>query len=83
MTTQQQWNPRYVAYAVAHGRSPEDMLAHDRSAWPGGVMAGFMLWMSDRWQEWRSLHGYGTYDVLFDADHASFDEMIGVSTSDG
>lgn len=44
----EEWNPIYVAYAKAHGRSPEAMLAHDRERWPGGAMAGFMIWNSKR-----------------------------------
>lgn len=41
-----EWNPRYIAYAEAHGRSPEEQLAADRVAYPGGCMAGFILWCS-------------------------------------
>lgn len=44
-------NPRYIAYATAHGRSPVDQLAHDRITWPGGSMCGFMLWIRERLQE--------------------------------
>lgn len=39
-------NPRYAAYARAHGRTPEAMLEHDRAEFPGGCMAGFIAWMS-------------------------------------
>lgn len=38
-------NPRYLQYARAHGRSGEEQLAHDKEAWPGGAMCGFILWM--------------------------------------
>lgn len=41
-----EWNPRYVAYARAHGLSPEGMKARDQIEWPGGVMCGFILWNS-------------------------------------
>jgi len=48
-------NPRYVAYAQAHGKTPVKMLAHDRAAWPGGCMCGFILWMAEQkrafWKE--------------------------------
>lgn len=48
-------NPRYVAYAAAHGRTTDEMLAHDRDAFPGGRMAGFMIWLGRAWQAagWR------------------------------
>lgn len=35
-------NPRYAAYCAAHGRTPEDMLAHDEQEWPGGKMCGYV-----------------------------------------
>jgi hypothetical protein len=41
-----EWNPQYVQYAKVHGRTPDDMLAHDRERWPGGVMTGYILWVS-------------------------------------
>lgn len=40
-------NPNYVAYATAHGKTPDAMMAHDRDAWPGGCMCGFITWMSE------------------------------------
>lgn len=39
-------NPRYIAYAKEHGKSPDDMMAHDKDEYPGGQMCGFMLWIS-------------------------------------
>jgi hypothetical protein len=47
------WNARYVAYAIAHGRTCEAQLAHDRVRWPGGRMAGFLIWMSGALETWR------------------------------
>lgn len=38
------WNPIYLAYATAHGRTPEAQLEADR----GGNMIGFILWVSRR-----------------------------------
>jgi hypothetical protein len=32
------WNPRYAAYAKAHGKTPDAMMEHDRDAWPGGCI---------------------------------------------
>lgn len=67
------WNQRYVAYAQAHGRSPEAMLEHDGEQWPGGKMCGFMIWVSQRKQEWMQLHGRkGDLGLVSDEDHESF-----------
>lgn len=80
MAEGRRWNPRYVAYAVAHGREPEDMLEHDRAAWPGGQMVGFMLWMSRAWTVWARATGHprerdpGAY--LSGADHIAFDAWL-------
>ena len=49
-------NPRYVAYARFHGRSPAEMLEHDRAAWPGGCMCGFMLWISAQLTAFYAAH---------------------------
>lgn len=55
----QDWNPRYVRYCYAHGfRDPVLMLDHDCVRWPGGQMAGFLLWMMDRWAEWHQRTGW-------------------------
>ena len=46
------WNPRYVCYAKAHGRTPEEQMAHDKVEHPGGCMCGFILWLGAKWDEW-------------------------------
>lgn len=67
------WNTRFLAYARSQGTpDPEAMLALDRIRYPGGVMAGYILWNSARWDEfcaergidshYRSLHG-AEYDA--------------------
>ena len=71
------WNPRYVAYARAHGRTPEEMRAHDEKAWPGGRACGFILWMSEQWARWRRERSRGTYELTSNEDQADFDVMIG------
>jgi len=63
------WNPRYVAYAKAHGHPPEGMMERDRGVWPGDYTVGFMFWNMVKWdefmkefhpevpQEFKTLHG--------------------------
>lgn len=40
---------RYQAYAAAHDRTPEAMLAHDRQRSPGGQMTGYTRWIAEQW----------------------------------
>jgi hypothetical protein len=74
--------PRYQAYALAHGRTSPAMLDADRADWPGGCMAGFQLWMSQRWAQWARKRGYqrtasGRSDTLIGpAEHADFDQWL-------
>ncbi len=44
------WNPEYVAYATAHGLTPEDMDARDRESWPDRAMTGFARWTGEQRQ---------------------------------
>ena len=48
-----QYQPRYLAYCAAHGRTPDEQMAHDEEEWPGGVMVGFMLWISQQWERFE------------------------------
>ena len=73
------WNPRYAAYAKAHGRAPEDMLEHDKERWVGGRMAGYIVWIQERWAEWRELFAplpgpWGWHATS--EDHVRFDEWL-------
>lgn len=77
------FNSRYVEYARAHGNTPEDQLVADRQAWPGGIMAGFQLWMGDRWSDWLREHGRRFDDYLSDADHVAFDAWLAGLPTDG
>jgi hypothetical protein len=49
--TLRKWNPRYTAFAMAHGRTPEEQAAFDDQKWPGGCMTGFALWISQQLRE--------------------------------
>lgn len=46
----------FTAYCTAHGRAPADQLAHDVKRWPGGKMAGFILWMADALRDFKAAH---------------------------
>jgi hypothetical protein len=77
-TSAHDWNPRYLAYCVAHGCSPDEMLAQDDERWPGGVMCGFILRIDARWGEWKRLKGYGRNHILSEGDHVEFDAWLGL-----
>jgi hypothetical protein len=53
-----EYQPVYVAYARAHGRSPGGMRRHDRRRWPGGCACGFLLWGNERLHAWAVLTGH-------------------------
>jgi hypothetical protein len=50
------FQPYFVAYARAHGRTPEAQLDADRAAWRGGCMSGFILWIAAAKARFRKLH---------------------------
>lgn len=47
------FQPRYVAYAKMHGKTPEAMIEIDQSR--GGIGAWFSPWIMDRWAEFDRL----------------------------
>lgn len=71
-----QYQSRYVAYAAAHGMSPEQMLVVDAARYPGGRMAGFLIWMGQQWRAWAAANGRDSRASKTAADHASFDAFL-------
>lgn len=70
MKPDSEFNPRFVAFAKAHGRTASEQIVHDKDAWPGGCMVGFMLWIGKAEQAFRRQHpaafiGHAIFD--FDA----------------
>lgn len=37
-----------MAYAKEHGRTPAAMLEYDDERYPGGIMCGFMAWITEK-----------------------------------
>ena len=77
------WNPRYICYAKASGRSAADQLAHDKEQWPGGCMTGFFLWMNEQLGEFfrsnpnafgRDVTGRPSIRML--VDHDAWDRWL-------
>lgn len=48
-------NPRYVAYAKSHGKTPQEMLEFDKQKYSGGCMAGFIIWIHRRCSEFKKI----------------------------
>jgi hypothetical protein len=74
------WNPRYVAYARAHGNTPEHQSALDRERFPGGRMAGFLVWLGEQHRAYTSA-GLHVGSVWTDPDHAEFDAWLLAQTA--
>lgn len=82
-----EWQPRWLAYCRATGIAPEDGWARD------GNGARFIVWISQRWEEWAGSIGKGAgYRArvastgavpltLGPAEHAAFDTWLVILTS--
>lgn len=62
-----QWNPYYIAYAKAHGTTPAEIAAVGEA-----VGLGFVLWMGERWRQWRALVGLPNDSALLPSHHEQF-----------
>ena len=40
------YQSRYIAYAKAHSMRPDKMLEYDSNRFPGGLMCGYILWIT-------------------------------------
>lgn len=68
------YQPRYVAYAKAHGKTPDEMMEHDNWHQSGGCMLSYIFWITAHWREWDALTKHvGPHS---DADCAKFDEWL-------
>lgn len=56
------WNPLYVLYAKANGRTPEEQAEADPIEWPGGCMCGFILWVNRKYRELWDVLGVPLHD---------------------
>lgn len=74
-------NPRYVAYARAHGETPDAMLARDVERWPGGKMTGFVAWISAAWLAWDRERKHGANHVRTPEEHTAFTAWLTEATS--
>jgi hypothetical protein len=66
------WNPRYVAYAKANGKSPEEMIEASQKS-----MVGFILWIGGQVVEFRKVHPEAFVGSSI-RDHAAFDRFLGI-----
>jgi len=48
------WNPLFVLYARAHGRTPAEQRAHDRATYPGAAGMPYMQWNTLQLNDWRA-----------------------------
>lgn len=70
------FQPRYVAYAKMHGKTPEDMLILDQKR--GGIGAWFSPWIRNRWAEFDRLTNrrYRIGGGHTEDGHAAFDRWL-------
>ena len=80
MSTEQTvaWNPRYLAYCRAHGETdPVVMRERNLQRWPGGPGVGFILWMSQRWQQWDAMRKQKPWNHVRSAEeYKEFDQWL-------
>lgn len=50
------YQERYVAYAKAHGMTPDEMMEYDRIRCHGGVMCEYIIWICNKLAEYREIN---------------------------
>jgi hypothetical protein len=71
------WNPRYLAYCVAQkATNPAEMMARDEIAYPGGKMAGFIIWIGQQWSAWCAETKYPEREPRGPVQHNHFDAWL-------
>jgi hypothetical protein len=70
------YQKRYITYAKAHGKTPEEMDASDREEWPGGCMTGFILWISEKHREFYKVSPSNFLDRNHIADQNAWDRFL-------
>lgn len=71
-----EWNHRYVCYAKANGKSPDEMLAFDKERHPSACMCEYTIWNSAKWSEWRKLNGIQPHAPLSAKQHKQYDAWL-------
>ena len=69
------WNPRYVAYAKSNGMEPQEQMEFDDIKYPGGIMAGFIIWSNVALSAFRSEHPESFYGNSL-VNHAAYDAWL-------
>lgn len=67
---------RYQAYAKANGRTPTAQRTHDQRAFPGGRMAGFIVWIQAQWRTFFAADGLKRPAHITPDMHARFDAWL-------
>lgn len=77
------YQPRYIAYARDHGRTPKEMLKYDKEVRPGGCMVGFLLWIPKAWAAWAKEVGEKKPDSGWSRrQHEAFDTWLASTDRD-
>jgi hypothetical protein len=69
-------NPRYLAYCRAHGNAYKEQLAKDTETFPGGKMTGFVLWLQQKWREFRDEKHPDIHMDFVKLKHGEFDKWL-------